>query len=173
MGQTSDTLLFREVQPLHQNLIIRVLLPLESLVTAAVVLPLALGPAKHQQTTLLLVFVVAGILLPASLMMLRLVTEVTERRIRIKFLPFPGREIDPATITSVEAIKYNPLGDAGGWGWRGSRKFHRVLNVSGDRGVHIRWGAGRTDQILVGSRRPEAFAEAVDLARFAASGQTP
>lgn len=172
---TTDGELFREVQPMHQNMLVRVLLPLESAVMAAILLPLALGPAKHQWVELLLAFIALGLVLPWMIMSLRLVTIVTEDRVTIRFRPFPGREIGTASIRSAQAVKYSPLGDAGGWGWRASTKFHRVFNVSGDRGVHIRFGEGRKDQLLVGSRRAEELAEAIELARFAAGerGGTP
>lgn len=161
--------LFREVQPMHQNMIIRIVMPIEMVVMAAVILPLALGPARHQWVELLLMYIAFGVVLPLMIMTIRLVTVVTDRRVLIRYRPFPGREIDAASIRSAQALKYNPLLDAGGWGWRVSAKFHRVFNVSGDRGVHIRYGERKKDQFLVGSRRAEELAEAIELSRFAAS----
>lgn len=110
---------------------------------------------------------VAGVALPLLVMSITLKTTVTDRRITIGFRPFPGREIDPGDVVSVEAIRYDPLRDAGGWGWRTSGPFHRVFNVSGDRGVHVRLGEGHREQFVVGSRRAEVLAEAIELARVA------
>ena len=160
--------LFREVQPLHQNMIIRVFLPAEALITTAVIVPLMLGPARQQWQILLVTLLLAGYALPMWIANWRLVTIVTDRRLIVRFRPLPGRMIEVDRITRADAVRYNPIADAGGWGWKMSRKYHRVFNVSGDRGVHVRYGDGRRDQFLVGSRRADELAEAIELARFSA-----
>lgn len=161
-----ETELFREVQLLHQNLIVRIVLPFSLLVMVLVVLPLAFRASGGPDAVKLIVFALFGVGLPVGLMMLRLVTVVTNRRLLIRFVPFPGRSIDLDQITHAEAVRYNPIADCGGWGWRFSLKYHRVFNISGDRGVHVRYGERRPDQFLVGSRRAEELAEAIELARF-------
>ena len=168
MPSSAEQELFREVQPLHQNKILRVVLVVEAVFTAGVLGVLMLGPARSQWPMLLVTILLAGVVLPLWIANLRLVTIVTDRRLIVRFRPMPGREIDAGRITHAEAVRYNPLADAGGWGWRMSRKYHRVFNVSGDRGVHIRYGGGPRDQFLVGSCRAEELAEAVALACFAA-----
>ncbi len=160
--------LFREVQPLHQNMIVRIFLPIEALITSGILIPLMIGPARQQWQVLLVTLLLAGFAMPLWIANWRLVTIVTDRRLIVRFRPLPGREVDIGRIIEAEAVRYNPIADAGGWGWKISRKYHRVFNVSGDRGVHVRFGGGRRDQFLVGSRRADELAEAIELARFSA-----
>lgn len=168
MASSAEQELFREVQPLHQNMIVRIVLPVEALITAVVLVPLMLGPARQQWQSLLVTLLLAGVVLPLSIASWRLVTILTDRRLIVRFRPLPGREIDLGRITEAEAVRYHPIADAGGWGWRMSRKYHRVFNVSGNRGVHVRYGDRPRDQFLVGSRRAEELTEAIDLARYSA-----
>lgn len=154
---------------MHQNMIVRLVMPFESIMVVAIILPLALGPSRQQWVELVLVMIVCGLAFPYWIMTLKLTTVVTDRRLWARFWVIPARDVPLETITSVESIKYSPIGDAGGWGVRGSRKFYRVYNVSGDRGVHVRFGEGKRDHFLVGSRRPDELAEAIELGRFAAT----
>ena len=68
------------------------------------------------------------------------------------------------SIVQADAIAYNPLAN-GGWGWRISRRYHRVFNVSGSDGVYICYGDSPRDRFLVGSRNAEALADAISDAR--------
>ncbi len=168
MPPSAEQELFREVQPLHQNMIVRIVLPVEALITSCLLIALMLGPSRQQWPTLLVTLLLTGFVMPLGIANLRLVTIVTDRRLIVRFRPMPGRVVDAARITHAEAVRYDPMTDAGGWGWRMCRKYHRVFNVSGDRGVHVRFGDGPRDQFLVGSRRAEELAEAIGLAAFAA-----
>ena len=163
--------LYREVQPFHQNMIVRVLVPFETVVMLAVMVPLMAASSKPVPwpVFVLLLFVIFGV--PLALWWIRLVTIVTDRELIIRFRPFPGRRVPITAIRSAEAIRYHPLA-SGGWGWRISGTHHRVFNVSGDRGVHAVYGASERDQFLVGSRDADALAEAIELARFAVSKQS-
>jgi hypothetical protein len=160
--------LFGEKQPLHQNMIVRVLVPLETVIAVAVVVPLLMvSPTRPDWPVLVLIgLVMIGV--PAGLLLIRMTTIVTTDELIVRYRPFPGRRVPIGAIRSAEAIRYNPLA-SGGWGWRISGRYHRVMNVSGDRGVHVIWGDARADQALLGSRDAEGLAEAIELARFSAS----
>lgn len=160
--------LFREEQPLHQNLIVRVLVPLETVIVLAVVVPMLWAGVSLPPLPVLGLIVAVVVGVPMLLLTVRLTTIVTDRELIIRYRPFPGRRVPIGEIRKAEAIRYNPIA-SGGWGWRISGVYHRVFNVSGDRGVHVTFGEGKSDQFLVGSRNAEALAEAIELARFAAS----
>lgn len=157
--------LFREVQPMHQNMLVRVVVPLETLVMLGVLVPLAFVPSNRPHWSVMSVLLVITIGIPVLLFSIRLTTIVTDRRLVIRFRPFPGRSVPLGSIVSAEAIRYNALA-SGGWGWRISSAYHRVFNVWGDRGVHVRFGERKRDQFLVGSRDAESLAEAIELGRF-------
>jgi hypothetical protein len=159
--------LYREIQPMHQNPIVRVVLPAEVLITLAIVVPLMLTASPGPRWPVLLLVIALAVGLPMWLMFIRLVTVVTTDEVVITYRPFPGRRVPLDRIRTAEAIRYNALA-SGGWGWRMSPSYHRLFNVSGDRGVHIVFGDSRADQFLVGSRRAEELAEAIELARFQA-----
>ncbi len=90
---------------------------------------------------------------------LRLRTIVTRDELRVGFRPLALKRIPMDTITRAEAVKYDPLGDAGGWGWKRSRRWGAVRNVWGDRGVAIEFGDGKKK--LIGSQRADELAAAI------------
>lgn len=107
----------------------------------------------------------AAILFSLGLLLLflamRLVTEVREGEMRLRFFPLHLREIvfRPEELQRWEAVTYRPLRDYGGWGIRYGRQG-KAYNVSGSRGVRLEFRDGR--HILVGSQRPEDLATALD-----------
>jgi len=156
---------FREVQPMHRNILIRVLMPSEAVVMSGIMLPLAFGQSGSARDTLLLVWFGSAIVLPLLIAFgLRLTTVVTDRRVLARFVPFSSKSIDLGAVESAEAVKYSPIADAGGWGVKFSKKFGTVLNVSGEHGVfvnHIK--DGKTKKLLLGSERPGELAEAIGV----------
>lgn len=95
---------------------------------------------------------------------LRLRTEVRDDGVYYRLWPLHRsfRRIEWAEIERYEAETYHPIREFGGWGvrWAPGRIAY---TVSGNRGVRIERGEGRT--VLLGSQRPEAFAEAIEAAR--------
>lgn len=158
-----DDAIFQETQRLHQNTIVRYLVPVTTL--SSVVLVVAVMVASGQSAGLLALVVALGFGLPLVLMQLPMRTTVTERDIHVRALVFFRFVVPIEGVRNAEAIKYNPIGDCGGWGVRISRKFGWVLNISGDRGVHIHYTAGGKDKsMLIGSLRSDELARAVRLA---------
>ena len=154
---------FREVQPMHRNVLIRYLVPIEAVVVSAIILPLGLTRGGADQTTLLVIWFLCAIVLPLGIAFgFRLTTVVTDRRLVATFRPFVSKKIDLDQIESAEAVKYSPLMDAGGWGVKHSRKFGSVLNVAGEHGVFVRYTKnGKPKKMLVGSEHPGEIADAV------------
>lgn len=92
-----------------------------------------------------------------------LVTEIWSDGIRYKFPPLirKTRLIPVSEIASVEVVKYNPIFEFGGWGWRKrllSRKT--AYNVSGRIGIRVTKKNG--SQILFGTRQEEEMKRAVN-----------
>ena len=100
-----------------------------------------------------------GIGLPLSLMLLKLVTEVTRHEIFIALSPIVRRHIRFQEIRSLRAKTYRPIRDYGGWGYRAGRKGSRAYNARGDRGVEIELRDGRI--VMIGSQQAEALERAI------------
>ena len=81
-------------------------------------------------------------------------TTVTKEAIAINFFPFhlKKRTYSFAEIQHLEVIKYNPIGDYGGWGVRLSRNG-KAFNVRGDYGLKL-YFANRKP-LLIGTQKPD------------------
>ncbi|MEM7756174.1 MAG: hypothetical protein AAF297_11125 [Planctomycetota bacterium] len=154
---------FREVQPMHRNPIIRYLLPVEFFVMTAIFLPLGANASGNDQITLAIVWFCCGVILPLALAFgLQLTTVVTDRRLLTRFRPLGTKSIELDHIDAAEPIKYSPLGDVGGWGIKGSRKFGLVYNVAGEHGVLLNYTKDdKPKKMLIGSDHPGDIAVAI------------
>jgi len=105
--------------------------------------------------TTLVVLAVDWLLLAA-----RLHVEVSDRGLFLRFYPFhwKPKKIELADLLGVEAITYRPIREYGGWGLRRGRTGW-AYNVSGDRGVLLRYASGKT--LLIGSQRASQLCEAI------------
>ena len=90
----------------------------------------------------------------------KLVTEVREEGIYLRFIPFHFKwvKIDYTDIEQYESIKYNPMRDYGGWGIKWGREG-KAYNVSGNLGVKLMLNDGK--RIMIGSQRPDQMVEAI------------
>lgn len=164
---------YREVQPMHSNMLVRVGIFLEFPILLAILLPIVLTTNAPGRWFPVLIVVPIVLGSAAFLYALRLTAIVTPDELVVKFPPFPGRRVPIAAIRSAESIRYNALA-SGGWGWRMSAKYHRIFNVTGDQGVLVVFGSEPKHKFLLGSRDADALAEAIELARFAhAESPTP
>jgi hypothetical protein len=96
----------------------------------------------------------------------RLVTEVRNDGIHIRFFPFHRgfHGFLWEEIESFEARTYRPVLEYGGWGIRlGSNG--KAYNVSGNRGLQLALGGARSGRVLIGTQRPDELAMAVESAR--------
>lgn len=109
---------------------------------------------------LLLVWLFSVLPLLGLLFITALRTEVREDGVHVRYFPFHLRErrFPLETLVRVEVVNYRPLLEYGGWGIRRGPKGW-AYNVSGRRGVRFTFDDGR--RFLIGTREPEAFAQAV------------
>lgn len=155
-----------EVQRMQQNVLVLCCALFDAVVMHAVMLLLMWVSGGSDRWVLGVLLAIFGYVAPVLLLRWKMTTAVTLEALIVRYWLFPTKTIALAEITGVEAVTYNPWA-SGGWGYRHSRRYRRVLNVSGDRGVHVRWGGGAEEQCLVGSRDPEALVEAIEAARAA------
>lgn len=110
-----------------------------------------------------IVWALIGVGLPALILSMRLVTEVTSEQVTVSFRPFHSRVIPLTDITQATARTYSPVKEYGGWGIKGWSKRNVAYNMNGDRGVQLVLTGDR--RVLIGSDRPEELARAIDMGR--------
>ncbi len=90
----------------------------------------------------------------------KLQTKVGAENLCIRYFPFTRWKCFPAKdIRSFEAVKYSPIGDAGGYGIRKSKKYGKVYNASGNQGVFIHLHSGK--MLLLGTQKPAILCDAL------------
>lgn len=159
-NQPPDKPIYTETQRLHENAIVRYLVPISAITSSG--LAIVVMGAKGAPATSIAVAAAVGLGLPLVLGMLPQRTVVTPDELRVRSVVGWGRRVPIDAIDGAKAVRYNPLVDCGGWGLRMSRKHGLVLNVSGDRGVRVTYtDDGQARSMLIGSRRSEALARAI------------
>jgi len=89
----------------------------------------------------------------------KLITEVRNDGVYVRFFPLSYYKIALENIMHVEARTYSPIREFGGWGIRYG-KGGKAYNVSGNRGVQLELFDGK--RFLIGSGRAEELARAIE-----------
>ena len=118
--------------------------------------PWGTNPAPDWMMWLFLL--IFGIGLPLVFYWMRLIVEVLDDSVSIRYIPLTRTHILLSDIQDVEARTYKPVREYGGWGIRG-RSNRRAYNVSGNRGVELTLSDGR--MIMIGSQKAEELALAI------------
>ena len=108
------------------------------------------------------------IMLPILLVLLlfafsKLYTRVDEHGIEVVFKPFgfTKRKFNWDQIEKAESVKYNPIKEFGGWGYRISWKGKgTAMNVKGNRGIQLIMKNNK--KFLIGTQRPEEALGAIN-----------
>lgn len=107
-----------------------------------------------------------GILLMDLLManLFYMVTRVSDRVLTVRFgryFPMIRSRVPLDKVRNLRVVEYNPLWDAGGWGYRYGRfegVSTRFLNAQGSRGVFFE---AKGHRYVIGSQQPERLLEAI------------
>ena len=155
--------IYREVQQFRQVWIWVIVSALSGLVWYAAVMQLLHRPLDGSPMTDILSVIfwfIFGIGLPALFFFSRLVTEVRDDGIYIRFTPFhrTSHRIAFTEVKQYEVRTYRPIREYGGHGIRYSSKG-KAYNVSGDRGVQIELLNG--ERLLIGSQRADELWRAI------------
>ena len=69
----------------------------------------------------------------------KLETDIDKYAIRYRFFPFISgwKRIEREQIKSMEVVKYSPIAEYGGYGYRFSLRNGRALNIGGNLGLKI------------------------------------
>jgi hypothetical protein len=112
-------------------------------------------------TPLLLIFwFLLGLGLPILFYFMKLITEVREDGIQLRFVPFfrKYKKFPWEEIHSYHIRKYRPIREYGGWGIRRGLGG-RAYNIRGNTGMQLELEF--TGKLLIGTQKPEKFLEAV------------
>ena len=91
---------------------------------------------------------------------IKLVTEVRDDGVFVRFYPFPGSKIPLEDLISYKATTYSPIKEYGGWGYRLSiLKRSKAYNVSGNEGVRLDYSNGK--HIMLGSQNAKKLEKAI------------
>ena len=160
-------LLYREVQHFRQVWLWLLLLCLAGVAIYAVVEQLILdkpfGSNPASDTVLIIIVVIFGFGFPIFFYFMNLTTEVRSDGLYYRFFPFhlSFHKIPLEDLKTYEVRTYSALREYGGWGIRWGLNG-KAYNVGGNRGVQLELSNG--ELILIGSRKPDEFAEALALA---------
>ena len=91
----------------------------------------------------------------------RLHVRVLTNALRVSFgqAPLIHKLIPITDIEAVDAVRYSPLREFGGWGIRFGRGGKRAWTIRGNRAVRLKLRGGR--ELYVGSQRAELLAEQI------------
>ena len=102
-----------------------------------------------------------GILFPLLFYKLKLITNVRQDGLYVKFAPFhfSFKKIQLDNLKRHYVRVYNPIREYGGWGIKYG-KMGKVYNVSGNRGMQLEF----TDRkgLLIGSQKSEQLDSAIE-----------
>ncbi|OFW53207.1 MAG: hypothetical protein A2V75_01915 [Actinobacteria bacterium RBG_16_70_17] len=114
------------------------------------------GDKPAPDWVVILVWALAGVLLPCWLLALRLVTRVDASGVDVRFRPpLSGRRFPFEDIERCEQVRYLPIREFSGWGIRWGRRGEAVVEITLRQGYRF----------AVGSRQPDALERAI-LARL-------
>lgn len=94
--------------------------------------------------------------------LLQLKTEIDERGIHYKFLPFHfnNKTVPWGDIKECYVRTYSPIMEYGGWGYRITIKNGKAFNVSGNKGIQLVLKSGK--KILIGTQKESEATVVID-----------
>ena len=150
---------FEEVQHAWRNRFLTTIMLCESITLTAILGAFIAKSSGQDRITLIIVWVVCVIVMPLTILSLRLRTRLTGHTLRVWFPPFPSWRIDLSTITHAEHKKLSPMGDLGGWGYKLTRKHGHAMNIYGDQFVVLTLDNDK--KRTIGTQHPEELLTAI------------
>lgn len=149
---------YSEKQYFRQWWIVFIMIPVPLIMLWAIFQQIVLDKpfGNHPAPDLALIIISIVVILPSVLFFLvRLETKIDDSGIFYRLIPFhiKLKKISWNDISEIYVRKYNPIGEYGGWGLKGSKKHGKAINVSGNMGLQIILKNG--EKILVGTNKPD------------------
>lgn len=92
---------------------------------------------------------------------LKLETRIDDKSISFRYTPFirKWRQFQKEAVKSCEVIKYSPLPDYGGWGFKGNNTT-KAYSVLGDTGILL--DVGQKKKILIGTMKSKELTDFIE-----------
>jgi hypothetical protein len=128
-----------------------------------IILKKPFGNNPAPDAVMIMIWVIFGVLFPIFFYSLKLVTDVRNDGLYIRFFPlqFHSKKISFEEIKTYEIRTYSALKEYGGYGIRYG-KNGKAYNISGKRGVQFEFLDGK--RLLIGTQKPEELIQALDTA---------
>ena len=145
-------IIFKEVQKFNQWWIWTILISIGLLAIYGLYKQLIVGenfgnkPLSDQG---LLLFVLIILIVIVLFKFIRLITEIDQTEIRMRFFPFVKKTIQLNDIKTMQVVNY---GFVGGWGIRLWTKYGTVYNIRGNKGLSIELNDG--SKFIIGTQKP-------------------
>lgn len=119
------------------------------------------GPLNEESLLVIFLGILPLIILSVLFFLIQLRSRIDEEGISVGFYPFgfSNKRFKWKEIEKIDVVKYSPLKDYGGWGYRISINGKKAMNVRGNIGIKIFLKNGK--QFLIGTQRPEVAKEAI------------
>jgi hypothetical protein len=155
MRKSRDKVLFREEQKFRQPLLI-------ALIGIIIVAESGFGIYFVLFKSLVegIISFSLALIICLSLFSIKLITEVRNDGVYVRFFPFKTSKIPLEDLVSYKAMTYSPIKEYGGWGYKVNYfKKSKVYNVSGNEGVRLDYSNGK--HIMIGSQKAKKLEKAV------------
>lgn len=132
----------------------------------AMLYPLIAGEVGSDKSLRISLLITFGIyfLVVLFILSVRLFTQIDETGIHYQFGPIhrSRRHVPWQDITYGAVVKYNPILDYGGWGYRSGflKKKGKAYNIKGNLGIKMELKNGK--KILIGTQKPEEAKRVLD-----------
>lgn len=144
---------FKEEQKITQWWLWLLLIALGLFIIVGLYKQLMLGEpygSKPMSDLGLIIFAILMFGFIAMFYLITLKTVIDENEIHIHFFPFFKKHLSWQDIDTAEIVNY---GFVGGWGIRISRKYGKVYNIRGNKGLEIRLKSGK--KIMIGTQKED------------------
>ncbi|MEB2781608.1 hypothetical protein U3A58_14520 [Algoriphagus sp. C2-6-M1] len=150
--------IFKESQTYVGTWIMYVMILTEVPVLILMIVLYATSDEKQEMAIALGVVMGSLILVFALIFNLKLETRIDDKSISFRYMPFirNWRQFPKEIIKSHEVIKYNPVTDYGGWGFKGNRTT-KAYSVLGDEGLLL--DVGEKKKILIGTMKSKELTD--------------
>lgn len=91
------------------------------------------------KSMLQLLILIPALLILALLFIASLTVTIDADKITVQFFPFHLKPVEYAIedISEIRIVKYNPLGQFGGWGIRFNMSREKIFSVSGNKALYL------------------------------------